>query len=149
VSGAVLEGKDWAEEWISTAAKTDDLATDSILLGGEGECSKRCAYDVGERNGRGGRMMHTDPKLDVRKTERTSVRNGASIFAQAKKKEKGDNDHVCNGVIAWVVSGISSLDDVPEDLDRNRLDTVWGWILPFVTSQPVGDIIGSRVCCGC
>ena len=135
VSGASLEGKDGAEERVSTAAKTDDLTTYSVLLGGEGERSERGAYDVSERDGRGGRTTGTDPELDIRKTERRSVRYGASVFPWAKEKEESDNDHVGNGVITRVISGICSHDGVTEDLDWNWLDTVRGRILPFVTCE--------------
>jgi hypothetical protein len=135
VSGASLEGKDGAEERVSTAAKTDDFTTYSILLGGEGERSERGAYDVSERDGRGGRTTGTDPELDIRKTERRSVRYGASVFPRAKEKEESDNDHVGNGVITRVISGVRSHDDVTEDLDWNGLYAVRGRILPFVTCE--------------
>jgi hypothetical protein len=57
-----------------------------------------------------------------------------------EEEEEGDDDHVCNHMIARIISNIGSHDNMPEDLDRYGLDVIWWWVLTFVTSELMAQV---------
>jgi hypothetical protein len=135
VSYTALEGEVGTEERVPTASKTDDFAADAILLVGKGKRGECSAGEVVKRYGRSSGAHRTNPKLYVHEAKGTSVRNGASVLTGAKQEKESNDDHVGNGVIARICSSVGGGHDVAEDLNRNGLNAVGRWILPFVARE--------------
>ena len=80
---------------VITAAKANDLVTDTILLGGEGEGGKGGRPERSSISASQGIDVNGPNKeLDIREAKGCSVRAGGRVFSGTKEKEEGDGNHV-------------------------------------------------------
>jgi len=125
------KGPNRAEEWISTGAEANDLATDAIFLAvkckgarGRGKKVSICSS---------GKIEAVMPKeeLDRAKVERLGITRAIGVFSWTKEKEKCDYDHVSGGLGNGTGGMAGNESDTSNNLDGNRFDPRWRRVFLF------------------
>jgi hypothetical protein len=97
---AANRGKDRAEGWVARATQPDNFTANPIFLGRKSQRNKGCGIEFGI-GCRGEININTRRgKAQIAEAKGESVRRRGGVFARAEKKEKGQCDHVSNGLCA-------------------------------------------------
>ena len=121
VANPTLKGLDWAEV-IGGTAKADDLTTNAVLLGRELKRAKSGGSELGIGARQKRDATASNKELNITKGEGSGIGRGTGVFAGTEKEEKGEDDHVRHGQHHRIVQGASTVDELTENLDGNRLD---------------------------
>lgn len=135
VSDATSEGKDRAKGGFATTSESDNLAANAILLSCKGQSSKGYTRKVGNRDRCGIVSLCPDPQLNILEVEWSCVGGSAGAFSRTQEIEKGKSNHVSDGLIAFVLGGVGNSQNMTQDLDGNRFDTIWRRIFFLVSGD--------------
>mmetsp|Transcript_39571 Transcript_39571/g.114538 ORF Transcript_39571/g.114538 Transcript_39571/m.114538 type:complete len:109 (+) Transcript_39571:775-1101(+) len=88
---------------VSTARQTNDFPTHCVLLGSKFEGHEGGGLEMCKWGSHGVEALSPKVQGNVAKEERLGVGSDPSVFTGAKKKEKGEAEHVGNGHVAGLL----------------------------------------------
>jgi hypothetical protein len=124
VEDATDKRSNWAKVWITATAKAHHFATYTIFLCGKfqgRECSRGNVVWGGSDEIE---ASDADEEGDIAQAKWCCVRWGAGVLTRAEKEKERDGDHIRNGQGGGIVGEDSGMDELLQDGDGNRFDSV-------------------------